>query len=328
MRTALFVKVIIVISLVAMTWKVIAGDASVSVSVKDEQGSPVPGAEVTAVWYGIRPAGTGWGNGDQKKTSGLSDMAGQCSLSVGGDGGVIVRKEGYYWSGSGDEYHKQFTAPLNSMNKIDISIILVKKINPVPMYVRDIRSLEIPELGIPIGFDLVEGAWVKPYGKGIHGDMSVLVVQEVRARDDMDRSFTVKFSGDMGGIQMANQPLRTRGCELRLPREAPADGYVKEFEKNEFRRPGGQSKIVFNENANFIFRLVREMPDVSDGTSGLMYGKIHGDIVVGGGGMPPHKPAISFRYYLNPSGSRSLEWDTAKNLVGPNDPQGMVPRDP
>ena len=61
MKNASWVKIIILIALAALTWKVLAGEASVSVSVNDEQGAPIRGAKVTASWYGVRAPGSGWG---------------------------------------------------------------------------------------------------------------------------------------------------------------------------------------------------------------------------------------------------------------------------
>ena len=314
MKWASGLKIAIAMALALLAWRIFSG-ASVSVSVKDEQGSPVPGAEVTAVWYGIRSAGSGWGFGDQKNTSGVTNKRGQCTLSVGGDGGVGVRKEGYYGSGSGEEYHKQFTAPLNFMNHIDVTISMLKKKRPSPMFVRKMRSLEIPELAVPVGFDLMEGDWVAPYGNGRHSDWVVIANQEVRGYHDEDYSLEINFTGSDSGIQMTERPFRGRICELRLPLEAPETGYVDKFEMKEFRHLDGNYRILYNENANYIFRISRPKDDAPGSPQQAMYGKIHGPIEMSPGKTQAMKPTMSFVYYLNPDGTRSLEWDTKKNLA-------------
>ena len=317
MKNASWVKIIILIALATLTWKVLAGEASVSVSVNDEQGAPIHGAKVTASWYGVRAPGSGWGLGDVKSVSAISDELGKCNLSVGGgEGGIVATREGFYRRGVGPEYEKQFAAPLNAMNHVNVTIVLVKKKKPSPMFVRRIEWLEIPTLAVSIGFDLVDGAWVTPYGKGRHSDWVIVAKQEVRGRNDEDHSLEISFPGSDAGIQLIERPFRSRNCELRLPPEAPEAGYEAKLEKKGFRRIDGKvSNRQNDENANYIFRISRPKDDAPGSPVQTMYGKIHGDIKMSAGETQAAKPAIAFVYYLNPDGTRSLEWDTVKNLA-------------
>src|SRR5579862_3321503 len=164
-----------------------AGEAAVTVEVKDENGAPVSGATVTAAWPTPLPRGSGWGAGAAKFSQAQTDAAGTCSLPVGGaDGNVSVTKDGYYWSRSGHEYVKQFSNSAWALIHAHEAMILIRKVHPVPMYVRSIRNLPIPERGIPIGFDMIAGEWVKPYGSGVHADVVVKATSEIHGPQNYD----------------------------------------------------------------------------------------------------------------------------------------------
>ncbi len=63
---------------------------------------------------------------------------------------------------------------------------ILKRIGkPIPMYARKVQ-IEIPEINKPVGFDLVEGDWVTPYGKGKQADFIFQAERRWVSRNDFD----------------------------------------------------------------------------------------------------------------------------------------------
>lgn len=323
---------------IAGCYVVIAGETSIAVTVVDSDNEqPIVGATVISGWMVPRPNGE-WGAGPMKHAKGTTDEKGFCRVPLGGsaEAGVGVEHPDYYWSGSGGEVARQLKSPVLALNKPELTIKLLKKLRPVPMYVRKIAYEyrgRIPENGKPVGFDLVVGDWIKPYGAGEHEDVTILL-----SWNDSEYHFKMLAvrPGD-GFIPMPIEKLPYASA-LRLPREAPLNGYQTDISYELYYigspkyDPRG-SNATYSSDDNWIFRVRTELNEDGSIKSSL-YGKIYGPIEPGvwnqygdwkGDQVVGY---LGFLYYLNADGTNSLEWNGV-NLAGPQESlKGFGPSGP
>ena len=220
-------------------------------------------------------------------------------------------KEGYY---------KSYSSPLNLDNEASStkpSILKLKKIsNPVPMFVRDThmrvndkKELAIPVLSKNIGYDLVTGDWVAPYGKGFSSDFIFNVTKSVNTYNDFKCNLDISFSNPGDGILEVSLDLKY-GSIFRSPYIAPEGGYKSNLSIDCSK--GGNDKVTsYNQKQNYFYR-VRTKFDNNGNIIDAKYGKIYGGISI-----YPYESEtayIFFLYYLNPDGTRNMEYDRGKNL--------------
>jgi hypothetical protein len=209
-------------------------------------------------------------------------------------------KTGYYRSGI------HFDLKLGSPQGYDPSHVTLpiglKRIgNPVAMYARHRPKLNVPLVSTPVGYDLIAGDWVTPYGKGTTPDMLFAIDRQATSSAS---ELMVTFSNEGDGIQavMANP---TEGSALRLPRSAPENGYQSMLNLD---LSAGRQSVARNQNYFFRIRTMRRNGEIVS----AMYGKIHGAIdfdVINA-----KTAVVLFTYYLNPNGTRNVEFDPNKNL--------------
>lgn len=169
------------------------------------------------------------------------------------------------------------------------------------MYAKRV-NLGIPEFNKPLGFDLIIGDWVAPYGSGLNTDIIFTGRLDKRAANDSDYTLTVSFPRVGDGIQEFTIPESEKGSELRSPHEAPAEGYKAEWVQTKTRRPGKQLQTNWDMNRNYFFRVRTKLDDKGNVVS-ARYGKIYGDF-------------MTFSYYLNPTpNSRNIEFAPTQNLI-------------
>lgn len=289
----------------------------VTIKVIDEQGIPIEDANVGVSFSSPLPVGEGWGAdefSEQKKT----DNDGIAIVSAGALGYIDYSaiKDGYYRSADSYKfkdidgiYGFRRWQPYNPV----LTLTLKKIINPIPLYVKQHSGgfsgefLTIPEMNRPIGFDLIEGDWVAPYGLGIHRDFIFELTGERASNQDFDVTLKLKFSNEYDGIQIYSAPAHERS-QLKLPHEAPLDNYNKILIQRYARTPKRYLHHDFPEDRNYFFR-VRTKLDDNGNLISAFYGKIYGNIVFGSNG------ALGFTYYINSNiNDRNLEFDINKNL--------------
>ncbi len=182
--------------------------------------------------------------------------------------------------------------------------ISLKRIGqPVAMYARKRARIELPKIGEPLGFDLIAFDWIAPYGRGQFSDFVFTLSDLEKAGNPGPKTLLLTFSNDGDGIQ-SFEADPNEGSELRLPALAPESGYAPTFTQR------ADKTFAPNKKANYFFR-VRTTKDGASIRSAL-YGKIHGDIGVD---TINSKTALVFlTYYLNPDGTRNVEFDPNKNL--------------
>lgn len=297
-----------------------ADEARFIVHVQDETGTSIPSATVRAGFGTSMKAGTGWGT-VQNLVSEETDENGFAAFNGTTDSFVDVdaQKPGFYPTyGSSIRFTNTVRHKLQPWNPT-IELMLLRVIDPVPMYAKHVeytRALKGPSLPMPTAYDLMQGDWVAPCGKGQSTDV-VFYIQSKPTQTATniygtssilpDMTLTVTVPGDGNGLQVFYvKPYQ--GSHLRLPRTAPQQGYTNHWVRR-FYRPGVNEPVQGDSRSdqNFIFR-VRSVME-SGQVVRAMYGKIHGDIEFS------DKGELRFTYYLNPNtASRSLEFDLNQNL--------------
>ncbi len=286
----------------------ISKPAKVTIVVVDEQGQPLEGADVGV---GFRQD-TGWGT---KSTARDTIVGADGKFTVSDRCNSVITygasKVDYY-----NSYYKYIFQKLSNNGwepwNPELKIVMRKIENPVSMYARSAKSsrkkIEIPVVGKDVGFDLVEYDWVPPYGKGKYPDFIFHLRSRISSERDYEYNVVLKFS-DGNGIQKFEEDMG-QGSIYKLPRYAPEHGYIKELQLFTRRLPGKQIERSRKEGVNYIFRIRAKVEDgkVVD----AIYGKILRDIYVRP--KADDKAKIEFTYYLNPDGTRNLEFAPSRNL--------------
>lgn len=306
-------------AITVLALKLQAYEGKITIHAVDENGIAVTNARAGAQFQNALKPGEGWGNGRPTEVKGITDTNGMCVLAAEGTDSSVsigVMKDGYYYSSA----HVHFTNADFILHRWQpwnptVEVVLKKKGIQVPMYARRIQEIKIPVENQTVGFDLMKGAWVEPYGRGEANDLvfkfELKSVSEIKTKrfpeKFYDASWTVSLSNDGDGIQSFLAPPHGQS-ELRLPRQAPAEGYEAVLVKRTYRLQGKPTYSDFREDQNYFFR-VRTKKDEKGQVISALYGKIPGDIRVGQDGF------LRFTYYLNPElNSRNMEFDPGKNL--------------
>ena len=219
----------------------------------------------------------------------------------------------------------RFFVPKKWVVKDDALIALRKVGNPIPLGVKWCDMSLTDDMtnvcqGV-LGFDLMEGEWLPPVGKGKFADIEFVRkahedwgvgtlgqgsrVSKRIGRDEM----VVRFVGSDNGIAACEvDPSET----LRI-RIAPIGGYKSEHVIWRECDKSLEKKSSDDENRCFAFRIRTKRNDKGEIVRAY-YGKFYGNPKLNGGGLYPVK-GVEFFYYLNPTSlDRNLEWDRKHNL--------------
>jgi hypothetical protein len=193
-----------------------------TVTVLDEANQPVAGANVEVGYY-VKPPPEK--TEAAEKIYGATDTNGVFSASHPDTRSISlgfgITKPGYYPTTGG--YQLCFDYDPAIWNRS--STFLLKKIGrPIPMFAKWV-NLGMPVLGKPVGFDLMVGDWVEPYGNGIKTDMIFTANLEKRSEKDWDSKLIVSFSNPGDGIQPFSVSELEKDSALRSPYEATEKGY-------------------------------------------------------------------------------------------------------
>jgi len=204
--------------------------------------------------------------------------------------------------------------------------VVLKRIrNPVPMYAK--RSyVSLPERDQWFGFDLEVADWVAPNGRGSIADIELLGTGEVIDERNYTGRLRMRFPGKGNGLIMHRVPDQPQVSAPRLPYTAPEVGYESEYVWERMRRVDDTSPtgVIYrdgqDETENFFLR-VRSKWDEEQQLTSAWYGKLHGPtkafvitrFLEGG----PWKMALQFTHYVNPDGTRNVEFDPKQNLLKP-----------
>jgi hypothetical protein len=314
-------------------------EAKITIRVVDESGRPITNAPVSSSTIDSYRKGSAWWGDvpNYKEIIVLTDEHGVAEMVVPKTESSVtygVRDFPGYYGGGGRYNFKESAAgrwqPWNPM----VELILKAIENPVRMYALAVLAHKIPDQGKPVGFDLMIGDWVPPYGKGKVSDFifqwdtvtTKTVTNSAPSWDGMrtwtqsfyDSQLAIHFSNEGDGIQLV---AGDTSSALRLPRLAPADGYLPSFNEQAGIDQGTnlikgmppetfiKGHTDYNKDANYFFR-VRTKKDAGGKIASALYGKIYGDF-----GENIGHGQINFTYYLNPEpNSRNMEFNTKSNL--------------
>lgn len=243
--------------------------------------------------------------GDETSVFGYTDKDGRVTAAAPTTGlvGFSVTKTGYYLTTGQHDFSKSEHGRWQPWNPT-VEAVLKRIVNPVPLFAKNLQT-QIPVYDKPVSFDLMEGDWLAPYGKGIAGDFVFTVSRQGPSWNDHEAKLRLAFSNEGDGIQAVFARSRP-GSELQLAHHAPAEGYQSELVLKRWWHPGVGNRSENRNDQNYWFRVRAK-------DNRALYGKIHGDIVFYAG--HPNKPAgLQFTYYLNPDGTRNVEFDSKRNL--------------
>ncbi len=239
-----------------------------------------------------------------RSAEGVTGKGGQVLLEgKTADSGISygVSKEGYY-SAWGLRYHFKEAGffrwqPWNPT----IEVILKRKKNPVPMYAKRL-ALSLPKLDEPVGYDFEVGDWTAPYGRGRNRDVIFIGKLRQEGERKFDWLLTVAFPNVGDGIQRFRPDAES--AVFRSDYEAPAEGYSSEWKLHRWRTSSAEpEQTTFDSKGGYYFR-VRTALGPDGKITRALYGKIYGDF-------------FDMIYYLNPDGTRNLEFDPKRNLLKP-----------
>lgn len=290
---------------VGFTYADMAG--KVTARVIDENGVPIQGAEAEVSFKFAKAGGIGL---DTKAVQGITDKDGLFTVTGQGMASIslFAKKDGYYMSGRGYEFKSSILSIRWEPWNPTIEVVLKKKRNPVPMYMKGTNWIEVPAQETPVGYDLEKGDWVAPYGSGLTSDFIFAFMSNIKAYREYELKMTLKFSNELDGIQGFTANKNEQSL-YKWPFEAPANGYRKELIKEIHKIPGTTQTNIDRE-ANYIFR-TRTKTDAQGNIITAWYGKVASEFELSPDGS---KYLIRFLYSLNPDGTRNLEEDPGRNL--------------
>jgi len=144
-------------------WVIVAHTETIALRILDERGVAVSGAVVLVSWA------------VDSNDSVVTDREGRVRVrgsSPYGQAEIRIQAVGHY------ETNLSLPLPYNCVERKcqigtldEISVLLKREVNPVPMYHYNIRARS-PDASHPVGFDLELGDWVKPYGNGVMADFT------------------------------------------------------------------------------------------------------------------------------------------------------------
>jgi hypothetical protein len=202
----------------------------------------------------------------------------------------LVTKEGYYDTKGDFGYGNH-----------DATVILREKKNPIPMYARKTHLIGGRKefRGLWIGYDLIFGDYVAPYGKGHVSDIEFnysAVTQDLwNYRNDIELRFQNEGDGLIGF------KVKDYTSKLKSDYLAPEVGYKSESKYYEYRSSDDPMESNFDRFRMYYFR-IRSQVDEDGKVVSALYGKMSSEF-----------PKLY--YYLNPNDNdRNVEFDPKKNL--------------
>jgi hypothetical protein len=279
-----------------------------TITVLDETSQPVAGANVEMSFYVKTKPGEGESGGS---VQGLTDTNGVVRLSHPNTGSIGVAfqatKTGYYATTKGHEFVEFQDGDPEKWNPT--MTLLLKKIgDPIAMYAKK-EQAKMTKENEPVGFDLMAGNWVAPYGTGKTADIFFTVHRKITSPQEFDADLKLTFPNVGDGIAIV-PPIPDTGSPLIMPHLAVETGYQSVL---------AWSYHNFTETsvpASGYFIRVRTVLDSNGNVQSALYGKIQGDVKFYVGTKAP-RAGIGFQYYLNPTpNSRNVEFDRKQNLLG------------
>jgi hypothetical protein len=281
--------------------------ARVNLRVIDETGTPIPDVRTEIAFCSATNHSEGVPVTGLTATNGVFVAQGHSYGTLGSR----LKKDGYYlgWGNVPD-----FKIPKDGRWQpwdATYTTVLRKIENPVPVYAEWGARISVPEVGKPCGYDLMEGDWVSPWGKGKVPDFVFTMHNTYSNYLNYEVTMELGFSNPLDGIQKTELPKEYGQSEFQWPRLAPETGYQPSW-RQEFGIPHKQYRVQDIEKQKFFFR-VRTVERDGKIVSAL-YGKLWEGFHIGA--TSPQQCIVRISYYLNPAPlDRNMEFDLQRNLL-------------
>ena len=217
----------------------------------------------------------------------------------------------------------------------DVRIVMRKMGNPIPLCAKWIERWNenglYPAGTNTVAYDLMQGDWLPPLGKGERADIELVHRRTERGegslyewdklqkiwRDEVEIRFTGEGNGLVGYVSDPSETLRIR--------TAPETGFRPQHLVWADMDTKLKRHASDDNNLSFAFR-IRTRRNERGEIVEAFYGKIYRNPkLLGGGGYPLN--GFEMVYYLNPTPlDRNLEWDMKTNLCP--DPGNLGERRP
>ena len=211
-----------------INWKEVAryggGKMKLIFTVVDEDGNPVKGAKVDCQFNTVS-------SNEYTDRSVFTDASGKAEASGKTDGGAggNVTKDGYYPTRQYVDFiHGEVDFRDGKWHPFPLekTVVLKRKVRPVPMYVFRMQELEVPRLDEDFGYDMEYGDFVEPVGDGKVADFFVRY-SGTETEDDLRRTMVLSFPNALDGAYIFEKDMHS---ELASPHEANLEAeYMKEF---------------------------------------------------------------------------------------------------
>jgi len=299
--------------------------AKITVRVVDEQGNPVEGAEASITF--VRHYHSGTKRDREKRTTGKDGEL----TATGRSGDKIfmgASKAGFYKTHGDYQYPPEMLGeerwePWNPT--VDLPLRRIG--NPAPMYAREFFNTILPEATLTeggVGYDLLAGDWVEPHGKGTVKDMVFTLKRNYVAEDDFKAELRITMPNPGDGFSPISPEEILEGSELPLPPTAHEKGYVPSLVLFQEIQPRVRPMTnTVEPKADCFFLRVRTRLGPDGKAESAMYGKLVGPFNWHIRPIPSTNTTASislFTYYVNPDGTRNVEFDPKRNLL-----QGLRP---
>ena len=282
-------------------------------SVKDDEGTALPDIKVCIAGHKGWVPGPSFGRDEFRSKEGVTDTNGMLTLEIASDQGhfeyTVQRLPDYYDFYARDLYLTEKKNDQWMPWDRKIEIIMAKKGKPIVMYAKKTSADEKSKLNynnINVGYDLMIGDWIDPYGKGKVADFFVKFEHDIISENDYLHTMTIRFPNDGDGLILQPVPIRERN-DLVLSRFAPENGYQSLYIEQQGVK-NNKSIYTAIENDNFFIRTRTVKKDGK--IISCNYGKIIGCIE------GSNSNFLCMRYFLNPNqNDRNLEVDRSDNLI-------------
>lgn len=287
------------------------GKARLTFCVVNEDGQPVPSASVRGYFENPRAPDYA-GDIFDRRTDRNGETVAKGDVFGFVEGWVLC--DGHYKTSyrfanphAPTSQHPPYTWP----DWVVTNTVVLKRIrNPVPMYMQtvDCGLLRIPAEERTLSYDMEKGGWLPPFGTGVTTDMVVRVeINRITNRkngtiEEYDAVITIDFPRPGDGLIKSTRDKTE--SEYPMLYEAPSTGYEPHWTQYREKRRGVPMRTNRDKEAVYYMRL-RTRLDEKGNVKVAWYGKLCGDF-------------LDFTYYLNPDGTRNVEFDLERNLFGTN----------
>ena len=282
----------------------------------DDCGHPVSNALVKAGFYLNGKAGNS-----------VNDYTGLDGLLVAerksvGEINYWINRAGYYETSGRFNFERNGVEggrwqPYGMTN----TVILKRIVNPVSMYAFDYMAghTMIPMVSEPLGFDLMAGDWIPPYGDGKVPDFDVTYLRDGEGREYSNLELILSTRDPFAGFVKIKSDNYSA---FKSPHHADKNAvYEREIRFSFKKQPygkGGHRYVDGQMTADeCIILRTRTRLDRDGRLAGAHYGKIYGPMYFGVARNAPG--SVKMLHYFNPTeNDTNLEYDPGRNLLHPH----------